>query len=153
MPKSCSTVCPRPKSCDAPRALMSVAPNLCCDETKNRGTYTRVTGSHRVQHSCSDLAGKHVVKSYFVLLSVITLSHTPPLHKQVQGLSFRGLGKFAEQTTEAVLKLFHPLKGSSPVSQKECSSEELWACYKCEPRRPTRSLESESLWVRPREIL
>ena len=25
----------RPKSCDAPRALMSVAPNLCCDETKN----------------------------------------------------------------------------------------------------------------------
>ena len=26
-----------------PRALISVAPNLCCDETKNRGTYTRVT--------------------------------------------------------------------------------------------------------------
>ena len=22
---------------------MSVAPNLCCDETKNRGTYTHVT--------------------------------------------------------------------------------------------------------------
>ena len=22
---------------------MSVAPNLCCDETKNQGTYTRVT--------------------------------------------------------------------------------------------------------------
>ena len=22
---------------------MSVAPNLCCDETKNLGTYTRVT--------------------------------------------------------------------------------------------------------------
>ena len=42
-PKSCNTVCPRPESCDAPRALMSVAPNLCCDETKNRGTYTRVT--------------------------------------------------------------------------------------------------------------
>ena len=31
MPKSCSTICPRPESCDAPRALMSVAPNLCCD--------------------------------------------------------------------------------------------------------------------------
>ena len=43
MPKSCSTVCPRPESCDEPRALMSVAPNLCCDETKNRGTYTHVT--------------------------------------------------------------------------------------------------------------
>ena len=43
MPKSCSTVCPRPKSCDVPRALMSVAPNLCCDETKNWGTYTCVT--------------------------------------------------------------------------------------------------------------
>ena len=31
---------------------MSVAPNLCCDETKNRGTYTRVTEififSHRL---------------------------------------------------------------------------------------------------------
>ena len=36
-------VCPRPESCDAPRALMSVAPNLCCDETKNLGTYTHVT--------------------------------------------------------------------------------------------------------------
>ena len=36
-------VFPRPESCDAPRALMSVAPNLCCDETKNRGKYTRVT--------------------------------------------------------------------------------------------------------------
>ena len=35
-------VCPRPKSCDMPRALMSIAPILCCDETKNRGTYTRV---------------------------------------------------------------------------------------------------------------
>ena len=22
---------------------MSITPNLCCDETKNRGTYTRVT--------------------------------------------------------------------------------------------------------------
>ena len=38
LPKSCSTVCPRPKSCDTPRALMSIAPNLCCHETKNRGT-------------------------------------------------------------------------------------------------------------------
>ena len=35
LPKSCNTVCPRPESCDAPRALMSIAPNLCCDETKN----------------------------------------------------------------------------------------------------------------------
>ena len=26
-----------------PRALMSVAPNLCCDETKNRGRYSRMT--------------------------------------------------------------------------------------------------------------
>ena len=43
MPKSYNTVCPRPESCDAPRALMSVAPNLCCDETKNRGTYTHMT--------------------------------------------------------------------------------------------------------------
>ena len=43
MPKSYNTVCPRPESCDAPRALMSVAPNLCCDETKNQGTYTRLT--------------------------------------------------------------------------------------------------------------
>ena len=31
---------------------MSVAPNLCCDETKNRGTYTRVTqGSSKKQES------------------------------------------------------------------------------------------------------
>ena len=35
LPKRYNKVCPRPKSCDAPRALMSVAPNLRCDETKN----------------------------------------------------------------------------------------------------------------------
>ena len=51
-------VCPRPESCDAPRALMSVAPNLCCDETKNWGTYTCVTLSNQsfksmTSHSCS----------------------------------------------------------------------------------------------------
>ena len=49
LPKSCNTVCPRPESCDVPRALMSVAPNLCCDETKNRGTYTRVTVCYYIQ--------------------------------------------------------------------------------------------------------
>ena len=27
---------------------MSIAPNLCCDETKNRGTYTRVTKSRDI---------------------------------------------------------------------------------------------------------
>ena len=42
-PESYNTVCPRPESCDTPRALMSVTPNLCCDETKNRGTYTHMT--------------------------------------------------------------------------------------------------------------
>ena len=37
---------PIPKELGLPSrggTLMSVAPNLCCDETKNRGTYTRVT--------------------------------------------------------------------------------------------------------------
>ena len=107
---------------------------------------------HRVAQSPTQLK-RLSRQARCVLLSVTTLSHTPRPHKQVQGLAFRGLGKFAEQTTEAVLKLFHLLKGSSPVLQKEWSSEELWACYKCEPRGPIRSLESESLWVRPREIL
>ena len=32
-------ICPRPESCDAPRALMSVAPNLCCDETEPRNIH------------------------------------------------------------------------------------------------------------------
>ena len=27
---------------------MSIAPNLCCDETKNRGTYTHVTDGTEV---------------------------------------------------------------------------------------------------------
>ena len=31
------------ESCDTLRALMSVTPNLCCDKTKNQGTYTRMT--------------------------------------------------------------------------------------------------------------
>ena len=47
-------VCPRPKSCDAPRTLMSVTPNLCCDETKNQGTYTHIT-SMQAFHSCITL--------------------------------------------------------------------------------------------------
>ena len=34
--KSYNTVCPRAESCDTPRALMSVTPNLCCDETKTQ---------------------------------------------------------------------------------------------------------------------
>ena len=29
-------VCSRPESCDVPRALMSVAPNHCCDETRTK---------------------------------------------------------------------------------------------------------------------
>ena len=29
-------VCPKPESCDMPRALMSVTPNLCCEETELR---------------------------------------------------------------------------------------------------------------------
>jgi len=32
-------VCPRPKSCDMLRALMSVTPNLCCDETELRSIH------------------------------------------------------------------------------------------------------------------
>ena len=34
MSNSYNTVCPRPESCDAPRALMSVDPNFCCDKTE-----------------------------------------------------------------------------------------------------------------------
>ena len=33
-------VCPRPESYDAPRALMSVTPNLCCDETELRSIHS-----------------------------------------------------------------------------------------------------------------
>ena len=32
-------VCPIPKSCDAPRALMSVTPSLCCDEAEPRSIH------------------------------------------------------------------------------------------------------------------
>ena len=76
------------------------------------------TGSRRVQPSWDNLAGKHVVKYSFVLLSVTTLSHTPPPHKQVQGLAFLGLGKFAEQTTEAVLRLFMFWRGPRQCYRK-----------------------------------
>ena len=34
--ESYNTVCPRLESCDSPRALMSVTPNLCCDQTEPR---------------------------------------------------------------------------------------------------------------------
>ena len=33
-------ICPRPESCDAPRALMSVTPNLCWDETEPRSIHS-----------------------------------------------------------------------------------------------------------------
>ena len=47
-PEHYNTVCPRPESCDAQRALMSVTPNLCCDETEPRvihspDTFSRIT--------------------------------------------------------------------------------------------------------------
>ena len=35
-PESYNTFCPRPESCDIPRVLMSITPNLCCDETELR---------------------------------------------------------------------------------------------------------------------
>ena len=38
--KSYNRVCPRSKSCDVLRALMSVAPNLWCDETELRSIYS-----------------------------------------------------------------------------------------------------------------
>ena len=38
--KSYNRVCPRSKSCDVLRALMSVATNLCCDETELRSIYS-----------------------------------------------------------------------------------------------------------------
>ena len=34
--KSYNTICSRHESCDVPTALMSITPNLCCDETKLR---------------------------------------------------------------------------------------------------------------------
>ena len=39
-PESCNTVCPRPDSRDTQRALMSVTPNLCCDETEPRSIHS-----------------------------------------------------------------------------------------------------------------
>ena len=41
-PESYNTVCPL-RAVTRQGALMSVTPNFCCDETKNRGAYTRVT--------------------------------------------------------------------------------------------------------------
>ena len=38
--KSYNTVCP-PRAVTLQEALMSVTPNFCCDETKNRGAYSR----------------------------------------------------------------------------------------------------------------
>ena len=37
--KGYNMVCPRPESCDKPRALMSVTPNLCCDKTELRSIH------------------------------------------------------------------------------------------------------------------
>ena len=69
------------------------------------------------------------------------------------GLGFSWPWEVCRADNRSCPKARHVLKGSSPVLQKEWSSEELWACYKCEPMGPTRSLESEPVWVRPGEIL
>ena len=45
---------------------MSAAPNLCCDETKNRGTYTRVKKDFKglsVNTSCATLYSEEVYAS------------------------------------------------------------------------------------------
>ena len=39
-PENYNTVCPGPESCDVPRALMSVTPNLCCDKTEPRSRHS-----------------------------------------------------------------------------------------------------------------
>ena len=44
-PESYNTVCPL-RAVTHQGALMSVIPDFCCDETKNRGAYTRVTESN-----------------------------------------------------------------------------------------------------------
>jgi len=46
-------VCTRPESCDAPRALMSITPNLCCDETEPRSIHspdTRQKGKEKMSN-------------------------------------------------------------------------------------------------------
>ena len=52
--KSHNTVCPRPESCDASGALMSVAPNLCCDETEPRSI-------HSPNSDCSHEIKRHLL--------------------------------------------------------------------------------------------
>ena len=42
--ESYNTVCPRPESCATPRALGSVSPNLCCDETEQRNIHSPDSG-------------------------------------------------------------------------------------------------------------
>ena len=44
--ESYNMVCPRPESCDKPRALMSVTSNLCCDETQQSSDETERRSIH-----------------------------------------------------------------------------------------------------------
>ena len=60
--KSCNTVCPRPESCDTPRASMSVTPNLCCGKTEPRNIHSldrQETEFHRfkLQHVAGKSSG------------------------------------------------------------------------------------------------
>ena len=66
-PESYNTVCPRPKSCDTPRgALMSVTPNLSCDEIEPRSI-----------HSPENLNSVKIGNSFTPLFAQCTFHCTP----------------------------------------------------------------------------
>ena len=122
-PESYNTVYPRPESCDAPRALMSVTPTLCCDETKNRGTYTRVTTSTpRSPQPCSQRHQSLSPSSTDTALAWDPL-YPGPIHKQADS-RFR-MPLFCKDLGPTYI---HQWSSTSPKTQTHAAkgSHETW---------------------------
>ena len=66
MSKNYNTVCPRPESCDAPRALMSVTPNLF-GIRQNWGEYTHLTIASRGKLYDKKAQGIREIKAKYML--------------------------------------------------------------------------------------
>ena len=66
--KSYNRVCPRPESCVVPRALLSVAPNLCCDKTEPKRIRSPDTTKYRI-HAIKRICFAHSQSTQILTLS------------------------------------------------------------------------------------
>ena len=84
-PESYNTVCPRPESCDMSRALMSVTPNLCSDETELRSIHSPDVRKYAIESENTIALGTHCLEKFLCIShSAISVYISSLYHMQIQ---------------------------------------------------------------------